>query len=281
MQNKNEMLRIQYCARHCYNFAEVVNAISWVLCVISSVVLNLPCVTERLTWGIAVVSAIVTIMAIVIDFWKNHFLKLGSALKKRFDYILFGFEVSDGYDGFCENDINRNIGKIITRYPKSYQKQISHSGTDKPKGVKDWYNNISSELSLDEAIQKCQRETLYFDTTLVNFAQWVYIILFALIIIILMLLNLESSLFEVFINVCSMISLFIKLGTEIFSTIKLNATVSLIKSLSYNNMLEPQVIQRMIDKRRNADVIIPRIIYMINSRFLHLSYKNSECITVD
>lgn len=279
-QNEIGMLQIQYCARHCYNIAGILNGISWLLCLISSVVLNLPCISNWLESGVAVAGAIVAVVVIVVDFWKKHLIKMGAAFKKLFDYGLFGFETSDDYNGFCEKDLKLTIGKIITRYHKSYQKQISHSGTDKPKGVKDWYNNILSELSLDDAIQKCQQENLYFDTSLVAITQWSYIVSLVLIIIVLMVFNSELPFFEVFINMCSMISLLIKIVMEIFGVIKLKITLNIIQSLSHNSTLEPQVIQKMIDERRNVDVPIPAIIYKIKSGFLHLSFKNADSINI-
>ena len=77
-----------------------------------------------------------------------------------------------------------------------------------------------------------------------------------------------------------MISLVIKIGTECLSIFKLKITLNIIKSLSYTNTLEPQVIQKMIDERRNVDVTIPNIVYKINSGFLHLSFKNADSVNI-
>ena len=88
-----------------------------------------------------------------------------------------------------------------------------------------------------------------------------------LIIIVLMVFNSELPFFEVFINMCSMISLLIKIVMEIFGVIKLKITLNIIQSFSHNT-LEPQVIQKMIDERRNVDVPIPAIIYKIKSGFI-------------
>lgn len=279
-QNELEMLRIQYSARHCYNFAGILNRMSWLLCIISSVILNLPCVTDRLPRGVAVIGAIIAIVVIAIDFWKKHLIRMGAALKKLFDYKLFGFDPLNEINGFSEKSLKISVGKIITRYPKSCQKQISHSGTDKPNGVKDWYNEISPELSSQDAIQKCQRENLHFDTSLVTFTQWIYIAVLVLLFCVLILLNFNLSYIDVIIKICSMISLVIKIVTETLSIYKLKITLNIIKSLSYTNALESQVIQKMIDERRNVDVTIPGIVYKINSRFLHLSFKNADSVDI-
>lgn len=279
-QNELEMLQIQYSARHCYNFAVILNEISWLLCIVSSIILNLPCVTDILPRGVAVIGAIIAIVTIAVNYWKKHLIKKGAALKKLFDYKLFAFELLGDINGFSVNDLKISIGKLITRYPISYQKQISHSGTDQPNGVKDWYNNIPQELSSQDAIQKCQRENLHFDTSLVAFTQWIYITVLVLIICAFILFNHTLSYIDVIINICSMISLVIKIGTECLSICKLKITLNIIKSLSYTNTLEPQVIQKMIDERRNVDVTIPNIVYKINSGFLHLSFKNADSVNI-
>lgn len=77
-----------------------------------------------------------------------------------------------------------------------------------------------------------------------------------------------------------MISLVIKISTECLSICKLKLTLNIIKSLSYTNTLDLQVIQKMIDKRRNVDVTIPHIVYKINSGFLHLSFKNADSVDI-
>ncbi len=280
IQNEESMLATQYCARHCYNFAEILNWISWGLCLISVVVLNIPIISAWLGEKKAVIGAIITLVTILIDSKKKCFVKLGAAFKTLFDYKLFGFDTSDNYNGIGIEELKNKIGIITTRYPKSFKKQKSHTGTDKPNGVKDWYFNVSPQLTEDDAIRKCQYTNLTFDIPLTQLTQNIYMVLIAIIVAVLFALNAEHSLLDAVINLSAMISLIIKVVREIYGVIKLKITLTLIQSLSHRKSLSATDIQKLIDERRNADVIIPNLIYMMKRNFLHTSSTNSDSINV-
>lgn len=280
IQNEESMLATQYCARHCYNFAEILNWISWGLCLISVVVLNIPEISAWLGTNKAIIGAMITLITILIDSKKKYFVKLGAAFKTLFDYKLFGFETSDKFNGIYLEELKSKIGIITTRYPKSFMKQKSHNGTDKPNGVKDWYFNVSPQLTEDEAIRKCQQTNLTFDIPLTQLTQNIYMVLIAIIVAVLFALNAEHSLLDAVINLSTMISLIIKVVREIYGIIKLKITLTLIQSLIHRKTLSTSDIQKQIDERRNADVIIPNFIYAIKRNFLHISTINSGSIDI-
>ena len=78
------------------------------------------------------------------------------------DDVLFEFEQREYYVEYSLKQLNCFAEQVIKTHKKTSSKQINHSGTDKYKGVRDWYN-CNGDGSRQEIIYLCQKENKSFD----------------------------------------------------------------------------------------------------------------------
>ena len=274
------MLAIQYCARHYYNFAEYLNYTSWAICIVTTIILSLPTVSSFLGEKKIIVALIFNIFALVVDYLYKRFIKTGAKFKMLFDYKLFGFTDKDGYNGLSLPEIKRTIAKIINRYPKSYKKQVENNGESKIKGVKDWYYNISSDLPIDKAIRKCQEQNMFFDKRLIKKTLFLYGVLLVFVFVWFIMINANTSVFKLVINVCSMFVLIKKIVSEFYYIGKLSVTNNLTAQLVDDERVDCMVTQSIIDQRRLVNVTLPNFVHKIMSNKLHIILKKSDSINI-
>lgn len=68
---------------------------------------------------------------------------------------------------------------------KRYNKEISNSGTDKYRGVRDWYS-YEEELNDEQIILSCQKQNCYFTESLLgSFSKSILILVFLIFIVLL------------------------------------------------------------------------------------------------
>ena len=274
------MLSLQYCARHYYNFAEYLNYISWLICILTTVVFTLPPVTEMLGSYKVIWIVIINLLAIVIDVFYGKLIQIGAACKMLFDYKLFNFSEVSNYQGLTLEKIYQQVAKTIMRYKKSYESQINNRGIDKIKGVKDWYYNISKDLSHEEAVRECQKQNLNFDIQLIKRTVFLYVFLFVIIIILLIIFDVNTPLITILINISAgfalikkMISVFWKLGKLILHN-------QIIEDVSQYKNVDLIMIQKMIDNRRIVCVSIPNFMHKINLLRIHREIDISTSMDV-
>lgn len=279
-QNDINMLAIQYCARHCYNFAEYLNYASWVICIITVIILSLPAVSSFLGEWKIIIALFFNILAIVVDCLYKRFIKTGATLKMLFDYKLFGFDEKDKYNGLSIPEIKHIVAKIINRYPKSFKKQSENNGESKIKGVKDWYYNIPSALPLDKAVRKCQEQNKLFDICLTKNTLILYVILLIVVFIWFIVVNANMSVAGIFINLCSAFALIKKIVSEFYSIGKLSVTNDFTFQLITNKSIDSMVIQSIIDERRLVNVTIPNFLHKLMSNKLHATISTADSIDI-
>lgn len=274
------MLKIQYCARHYYNFAEYLNYISWVICIFATIIFNLPVVSLFFGEYKLIVAISINIIALTVDYFYKQFIKIGATLKMLFDYKLFGFTDKDSYNGLSLSEIKHTIATIINRYPKSYKKQVENNGKSKIKGVKDWYYNIPSDLNIDKAIRKCQSQNMFFDKRLIKKTLFLYGILLVFVFVWFIIINANTSVFKLVINVCSMFALIKRIVSEFYYIGKLSVTNNLTAQLVDDERVDCMVTQSIIDQRRLVNVTLPNFLHKIMSNKLHAILKKSDSINI-
>ena len=279
-QNEKNMLAIQYCARHCYNFAEYLNYASWLICIITVIILSLPAVSSFLGEWKVLLALIFNILAIIVDYLHKRFIKTGATLKMLFDYKLFGFNEKDKYNGLSLPEIKHIIANIINRYPKSFKKQSENNGESKIKGVKDWYYNIPSALPIDKAVRICQEQNMSFDICLTKNTLLLYVILLIVVFVWFIVVNANMSVVEIFINLCSVFALIKKIASEFYSIGKLSVTNNFTFQLIKNKSIDSMVIQSIIDERRLVNVTIPNFLHKLMSNKLHDTISTADSIDI-
>ena len=110
-QNESLLLKIQYASRRYFNSAEIVNYVSWLLCIVSAVMIFIPdSAPELIEKGIPV---LLDVFAFITVYIFNSKLKNAASLRNYFDsYVLMICE--DNYTDVRKQEL-REIALNIKR----------------------------------------------------------------------------------------------------------------------------------------------------------------------
>lgn len=267
-QNEEKMLMLQYSARCNFNRAEVMYDLSWLLPILNIVLANIPTIKSHLGNGLVIISTIITVAVIVLKTFVNKFTMIAAGTRQLFDYELFNFGKPSAFAGINENDISAKASEERQRNNKKYQNQIRYTGRDKEHGVKDWYR-IDPSWDEKTAIYKCQQQNPVFDKKLSLIIIAAFYAILALCIIIVIVLNLNTTVHDLILSGCSIIPLLTKIVETLCNIHKLNQIIGIederLSSLD-SNLIRAQ---EKIDERRRFAFIIPNFLYEIMSDKLH------------
>ncbi len=158
-QNEEQLLSIQFVARHYYNRAEVYNFISWILCLVSFFSCILPQTLPNIVlYGIPF---LIEILAAVFCYLFSNSISLGSQLRSSFDEYVLGFSEKLN----VKQELLEKIISVVNSNKKQAEIQMKNTGKDNPPGVRDWYNTDSNETGIS-AIFLCQKENKWWDKKL-------------------------------------------------------------------------------------------------------------------
>lgn len=267
-QNEEKMLMLQYSARCNFNRAEVMYDLSWILPILNIVLANIPTIKSHLGNGLVIISAVITVAVIVLKTFVNKFTMIAAGTRQLFDYELFSFEKPSTFAGINANDISAKASEERQRNNKKYQNQIGHTGRDKEHGVKDWYR-IDPSWDEKTAIHKCQQQNPVFDKKLSLIISAVFYAILALCIIIVIVLNLNTTVHDLILSGCSIIPLLTKIVETLWNIQKLNQIIGIEDERL--SSLDSSLIraQEKIDERRRFAFIIPNFSYKIMCDKLH------------
>ena len=261
----------------------MLNILTWIFCIIITVVLNLSVVKNALGNNKVIITGVLNLLGIAFDFFLFRFVQLGAAYKMWFDYLLFGFPRKDNYQGVTTNQLNRIMATITRRYKRRYIIEITHNGISKPHGVRDWYYDISDKIDKNKAIVKCQEQNGFFDKSIMIVSWWTFVSIVICAIVIVIVVKRDIMLRQTIYLAYTCLALFVKIIKEIYLYVKAYATYYLGDSLDIETHNESDDIimvrQHNIDYRRRLNLITPNIIYRIKSLSLHSQVKAENSIS--
>ncbi|MCT4462951.1 hypothetical protein EFO40_05600 [Lactococcus cremoris] len=228
-QNESDSLMIQATARLLYNRADTIDMMQWII-VITLPLLRLFFVQNifldyfMMVWFLA---------SFVFDYYIDKYTEIAAELKKSFDYYVFGW--NDNY----QKKLIYLCQKYKVRKEYFFKTQTEHSGSDTPKGVKDWYTIIEKNSSKNEAIKSAMKENIYFDKRINNIAHLLIIILILVVAFVFSIsgISFYEVLFGLFITFASLTK---KLYLTFINLKKVNIINSNIENLLCNNENEVQ-----------------------------------------
>ena len=163
-QNESLLLKIQYASRRYFNSAEIVNYVSWLLCIVSAVMIFIPDSAPGLIEkGIPV---LLDVFAFITVYIFNSKLKNAASLRNYFDsYVLMICE--DNYTDVRKQELREIALNTYNRHKKEADISIQKTGRDKPPGVKDWYEfkNPVDDLQAQFA---CQKQNIWWNKKMVK-----------------------------------------------------------------------------------------------------------------
>jgi len=280
MQNEEEILQLLFSQRKFYDDSENYSNLSWVFAVIMflvsliNIIFNIPVLYSTLS------IAVLTIIILVMEKLSMRCVKIGAATKKYIDFKLFGF--NDNNFGFTKEEIKEFAINKRRKYPEEYIAQISNTGTDEIKGVKDWYVFEATGFRWKD-IYTCQKQNIWWNGALSK--KYVYLLISSSIFIILLFIGISlvvnPSARNLWIAVASNVGLFIKIFEDIKSGIKYyqayhsaQVKTEIFDTKSELSEEDMKRLQSDIDKIRNIKFLVPDFLHRKNSIVLHDIYRS-------
>lgn len=188
-QNEELMLKYQFAARKCYNTAEILNYMVWILCIISALFVILS--NDSILFQC--IPFIVDISALFLGIILSNKVSKAATFRSYFDAYVLNINA----DSFSNEDIRKMKEKsvqIVQKDLRSYNIQSSNNGKSSPPGVREWYD-VSPTLSLQEVQYECQRQNCWWNKKLVykRYFITIPIAIFALTVTFLAFQNITSG----------------------------------------------------------------------------------------
>ena len=251
-QNENLLLKIQYASRRYFNSAEKVNYVSWLLCIVSAIMVFIPdSASKVISLGIP---ALLEVFAFITAYIFNNKLKKAASLRNYFDsYVLMIGE--DSYTDICKQKLREIALTAYNKHKKEADIHIHNTGRDKPPGVRNWYEFKNTVADL-QAQFECQKQNIWWDKKMVKNRMIILpIILFILI------------------------SLFIaERIIKHYSYHKTSIKIDAIQSHAERELTAETVkeLQELIDERREIPVLEINIIHKLKAKRYSSSYEETS-----
>ncbi|MDC4242845.1 MULTISPECIES: S-4TM family putative pore-forming effector [Bacillota] len=283
-QNKEENLLLLYSQKILYDkskntkyFTVLLSVFNFLLGIISSSILEYKTICLIFIFLIMCFSK-------YLQNNSNKFNDLAASTQELIDRRLFNFEVESRHLG------NHTISELISvandlkeKYPKKYLINISHTGTDTPNGVKDWYTNIAPSLSINEAILKCQKQNIYWDECLIKYYRNILKVLCFFIAIILLFFYWNQSVFNLILGIISSFSIleiiikeFSLSSKYISNSIAIDSIISTLYNSDFIDTKNIKDLQSRIFARRKSEFNVPSFIHKLNRIKLHYKYNRDN-----
>lgn len=284
LQNKEENLLLLYSQKILYDRSKT---IKYIVIILATLNFLLGIVSQQLVKYKIIFLIVISFITIISEYLQNTINKsnnLASSTQELFDRKLFNFEIQSRH--LLNNELSEIISvakKLKNKYPQKYIDNITHSGTDDPNGVKDWYTNIPSSLSLNKAILKCQKQNIFWDKALIKLYKNLLILLSLFIVLIIIICYWPkplSKFITVILSSFSLIDILFKEFTSINKFTKSNMEIAtIIKTISECNNTDIDTLKNLQSKifvRRSSGLNVPSILHKINRKKLHETYKQEN-----
>ena len=279
-QNTDELLQLQFAAKFNYNIASKINNYMW-LCAIFTGILGTITVKNEMYSSI---KNTLLILSPCLNYFFSLKIKylttLGASLKSYFDNLLFEFNQTRYFEKYSCKNLKEKTYDIVSNNQILYSTLSKNSGTDNPRGIKNWYEPIN-ELDHTEKIYSCQKENVFWDANLSKKYNNVLSTIIIVILIMFILFFKSLSLNNFFFLVLSFVPLFQIIWRDIENinnykenSIKIETIIKIIDKTNTNKMNLLYDLQNLINERRNLVYIIPDIFHKKYSIQLHKKWRS-------
>lgn len=274
-QNESLLLKIQYASRRYFNSAEIVNYVSWLLCIVSAVMIFIPdSAPELIEKGIPV---LLDVFAFITVYIFNSKLKNAASLRNYFDsYVLMICE--DNYTDVRKQELREIALNTYNRHKKEADISIQKTGRDKPPGVKDWYEfkNPVDDLQAQFA---CQKQNIWWNKKMVKNRMIILpIILFILIsFFVAMFVLFKSDAPSIIVCAIGIILKVIERIIEHYFYHKISIKIEAIQNHAERELTVETVkeLQELINERRKIPVLEINIIHKLKAKQYSSSYEET------
>lgn len=273
-QNEAWPLRMQFAARMLYNKAEKKNYAIWVLCIISTIMGFIASILPA--WLASVVILLVDSLAFVFGIQMEKNIRQAAGLRGMFDRFVFGMPLDTAEDNTAElREVAVNLSE---KYPREYEHQTTHDGSDVPPGVKDWYN---TKIAVKEGFPPAFfliKENKWWDKQMNRYKYILCLVVFIIIATLMLVCMKSLTLADIIIFVSGILGLLIRLIERIVVAIKshdggveINKLIDVFANFDPNEGLK--ILQSEIDSYRSLPVVHCSFFHTKFAKKLHKKYS--------
>lgn len=206
---------------------------------------------------------------IYLKYKTDYFINKGADFKLVFDEYVF-------FEKKIPNNVLQEVKELCSKNNKIYTVMINHNGTDKIRGVRDWYSSFIENTNSENPILLAQDENVYFDKNFRLRLTLPVIMSLTIFIVSIYIIKNEST-------ISVLKSLFITFAVPVSKLIE--HYFSYYKMMVNNRLLHEMIsgmesnfdIQRVIDSNRRIKLLPFGNIYSVCRKKLHSNfnkYKN-------
>lgn len=274
-QNENLLLKIQYASRRYFNSAETVNYVSWLLCIVSAIMIFVPdSASKIISLGIP---ALLEALAFITAYVFNNKLKNAASLRNYFDsYVLMIGE--DSYTDISKQKLREIALTAYNKHKKEADIHIHNTGRDKPPGVRNWYEFKNTVADL-QAQFECQKQNIWWNKKMVKNRMIILpIILFILTsFFVAMFVLFKSDALSIIVCAIGIILKVIERIIEHYSYHKISIKIEAIQNHAERELTDETVkeLQELINERREIPVLEINIIHKLKAKQYSSSYEET------
>ena len=273
-QNEPKPLKIQFASRMLFNRAEIENYIVWVLYLVSALAGFVG--NDSATWIAATVIIVTDLLALALEKRMERDILQAADLRSMFDRYVFGMPqllTEEASDVLCE------VAKdLAIRYPEEYRIQTTHTGSDTPPGVKDWYNTNIDIPAHTAPVFSLIKENKWWDRKMVRSKNIAYTAAALIVVTPAVVLGHDMPLADIIVILAGILGLLIRLGGRILTmyqyqrmSIQLDGFVEKYYNFAPDKGLD--VLQNAIEERRRLPIVHCNAIHTKLSKKLHEKYE--------
>ena len=274
-QNKEDILLLQYSARKHYNRAEKLQYAIWGI-ILANILLNTVLKSCIGDYFMKVFSMLLLILQMFLTKRKYINIKIGAYTKELIDCTLFGFDSNCRLYNYSDQKL-KEFAVRKKQNSNDYEIQISNTGKDRPRGVKDWYENRENQ-DINTAIFGCQCENIWWDEELCERYMYIFLGIVLTLMSAIIYINKDISVFNIiFTVVIPCIQIIIELISQVKNFINLKVYIGKVTIKKHEiqkrlNLIDKESLielQDLILQRRQYEIIIPNWLHYISALKLH------------
>lgn len=254
-QNEEQMLKVQFAARYCYNRAELLNNILTYATLINLLIF-IPFPSNWMSF-IRVSTMVIDCILCIIIFAMNKYVETGASLRNFFDAYVLDIGYKE-YSLDARSKLFDIAFSITKKHPQLAEIQLNNTGSDSPPGVKSWYE-FPFDLIRSDAVYTCQKANAWWDKKLSvsRISRFLSFLLITIVTIICLRVIFNLSLLDLFLGSLAII---IKLIERIVAAYKYHVLSikidGALETISCNPKISYEIeLQKMIEARRKIPVL--------------------------
>lgn len=257
-----------------FNRAEVENYIIWVLCVVSALAGFVSGTFAE--WIAPTVIITADLLAFALEKKMESDILQAAGLRSMFDRYVFGMPQIHSEE--AADALYEVADDLAIKHPEEFTLQTTHTGSDTPPGVKDWYNTNIDLPAHTTPVFLLMKENTWWDKKMVRNKNCIYTVVALMVVIPVAFLG-QSTLFtDVLFILAGILGLLIRLGERIFTMCKyqkisnqIDGYVDNYESFTPGKGLD--VLQNAIEERRCLPIVHCNAIHLKLAKKLHEKYN--------